>query len=111
MIKPKCVFKNFFKKKERRRWSSGQLLLRLALLRFIPPNSDGNDRYKLSSLCHHHSPINLCDPGAARTRDPYIKSVLLYQLSYGVASPFVGTSPLSADSVFSPFLFYLSVLP
>ena len=59
MIKPKCVFKNFFKKKERRRWSSGQLLLRLALLRFIPPNSDGNDQHKLSSLCHHHSPINL----------------------------------------------------
>ena len=25
-----------------------------------------------------------CDSGEARTRDPYIKSVLLYQLSYGI---------------------------
>jgi hypothetical protein len=25
-----------------------------------------------------------CDPGAARTRGPYIKSVLLYQLSYEI---------------------------
>ena len=26
----------------------------------------------------------LCDPAGARTQDPYIKSVLLYQLSYGI---------------------------
>ncbi len=25
-----------------------------------------------------------CDPAGARTQDPYIKSVLLYQLSYGI---------------------------
>jgi hypothetical protein len=26
----------------------------------------------------------LCDPAGTRTQDPYIKSVLLYQLSYGI---------------------------
>ncbi len=26
----------------------------------------------------------LCDPAGIRTQDPYIKSVLLYQLSYGI---------------------------
>ena len=26
----------------------------------------------------------LSDPAGARTQDPYIKSVLLYQLSYGI---------------------------
>ncbi len=26
-----------------------------------------------------------CDPAGTRTQDPYIKSVLLYQLSYGIA--------------------------
>ena len=25
-----------------------------------------------------------CDPAGTRTQDPYIKSVLLYQLSYGI---------------------------
>lgn len=25
-----------------------------------------------------------CDPAGIRTQDPYIKSVLLYQLSYGI---------------------------
>ncbi len=25
-----------------------------------------------------------CDPAGARTQDPYIKSVMLYQLSYGI---------------------------
>ena len=28
--------------------------------------------------------FNLSDPAGARTQDPYIKSVLLYQLSYGI---------------------------
>ena len=46
--------------KERRRWSSGQLLLQSALLRFTPPNSDNNDRCKLSCHSYYHSPINLC---------------------------------------------------
>ena len=27
-----------------------------------------------------------CDPAGTRTQDPYIKSVLLYQLSYGIIS-------------------------
>ncbi len=26
----------------------------------------------------------LCDPAGTRTQGPYIKSVLLYQLSYGI---------------------------
>ncbi len=29
-----------------------------------------------------------CDPAGIRTQDPYIKSVLLYQLSYGILSVF-----------------------
>jgi hypothetical protein len=28
----------------------------------------------------------LCDPAGTRTQDPYIKSVMLYQLSYGISS-------------------------
>ena len=28
--------------------------------------------------------FRLCDPAGTRTQDPYIKSVLLYQLSYGI---------------------------
>ena len=28
-----------------------------------------------------------CDPAGTRTQDPYIKSVLLYQLSYGIDPP------------------------
>ncbi len=34
-------------------------------------------------------PISLtvfCDPAGIRTQDPYIKSVLLYQLSYGIGT-------------------------
>ncbi len=30
-----------------------------------------------------------CDPAGTRTQDPYIKSVLLYQLSYGIISFFL----------------------
>ncbi|MCW3071984.1 MAG: hypothetical protein JWO44_1874 [Bacteroidetes bacterium] len=26
----------------------------------------------------------ICDPAGIRTQDPYIKSVMLYQLSYGI---------------------------
>ena len=29
----------------------------------------------------------LSDPAGIRTQDPYIKSVLLYQLSYGIIKP------------------------
>ncbi len=32
--------------------------------------------------------IVFCDPAGIRTQDPYIKSVLLYQLSYGILSVF-----------------------
>jgi hypothetical protein len=28
--------------------------------------------------------LTFCDPAGIRTQDPYIKSVLLYQLSYGI---------------------------
>ncbi len=31
---------------------------------------------------------SLCDPAGIRTQDPYIKSVLLYQLSYGIKTHF-----------------------
>jgi hypothetical protein len=30
-------------------------------------------------------PVVIRDPAGTRTQDPYIKSVLLYQLSYGIA--------------------------
>ena len=30
------------------------------------------------------SRLHSCDPVGTRTQDPYIKSVLLYQLSYGI---------------------------
>ena len=33
--------------------------------------------------------IKIRDPAGTRTQDPYIKSVLLYQLSYGII-PFLG---------------------
>jgi hypothetical protein len=32
---------------------------------------------------------NFCDPAGIRTQDPYIKSVMLYQLSYGIKLFFV----------------------
>ena len=30
------------------------------------------------------APYKFCDPAGTRTQGPYIKSVLLYQLSYGI---------------------------
>lgn len=30
----------------------------------------------------------ISDPAGTRTQDPYIKSVLLYQLSYGIFAPY-----------------------
>ncbi|MCW3104379.1 MAG: hypothetical protein JWO09_2819 [Bacteroidetes bacterium] len=30
------------------------------------------------------SRLYFCDPAGIRTQDPYIKSVMLYQLSYGI---------------------------
>ena len=33
--------------------------------------------------------IAFCDPAGIRTQDPYIKSVLLYQLSYGIVLLFL----------------------
>jgi hypothetical protein len=32
----------------------------------------------------HSTTLVTCDPAGARTQDPQIKSLLLYQLSYGV---------------------------
>ena len=32
--------------------------------------------------------FRLCDPAGIRTQDPYIKSVMLYRLSYGIISLF-----------------------
>ncbi|MEY4002679.1 MAG: hypothetical protein RIT07_721, partial [Bacteroidota bacterium] len=53
-----------------------------------------------------------CDPAGIRTQDPYIKSVLLYQLSYGII-PFFGTAKVVNDIVYAkPFLkiFAISVM-
>ena len=44
---------------------------------------------RLHNETKKNSQINLavfCDPAGTRTQDPYIKSVLLYQLSYGIIS-------------------------
>ena len=44
---------------------------------------------KYSDLHKKKSPDicrGFCDPAGARTQDPYIKSVLLYQLSYGIGN-------------------------
>jgi hypothetical protein len=38
-------------------------------------------QYKTKNL--HYLEV-FCDPAGIRTQDPYIKSVLLYQLSYGI---------------------------
>ncbi len=37
--------------------------------------------------------LSVCDPVGTRTQDPYIKSVLLYQLSYGIL-PFLGSAKI-----------------
>ena len=51
----------------------------------------------------------LCDPAGTRTQDPYIKSVLLYQLSYGIV-PFFGTAKVGIDLGFvKPFLKYFPI--
>ena len=40
-----------------------------------------------------------CDPAGIRTQDPYIKSVMLYQLSYGIVLPRTCSTPQpSGDS-------------
>jgi hypothetical protein len=39
-----------------------------------------------------------CDPAGTRTQDPYIKSVLLYQLSYGI-------EPFPSKKRDNPFFF------
>jgi hypothetical protein len=39
-----------------------------------------------------------CDPAGTRTQDPYIKSVLLYQLSYGI-------DPFPSEKRGVPFFF------
>ncbi len=36
------------------------------------------------NLSYKALPKLTCDPAGTRTQDPYIKSVLLYQLSYGI---------------------------
>ena len=65
--------------KERERWFSGRSLLRLALLGWIPLNSDYISRHSLSSYRYNHSPINLnCDPDWIRTNDIHLRRVALY---------------------------------
>ena len=68
--------------KVNRRWFSGHLFLRLALLWCISPNSDDTDRYTLSCHRYHLSLINLCTNGWARTTDTWFWRPVLYQLSY-----------------------------
>lgn len=43
---------------------------------------------RLQSDSYRMQPLLLCDPAGARTQDPNIKSVVLYQLSYGIVQTF-----------------------
>ncbi len=53
-----------------------------------PPPQDGESTnfstWPLNKKSYLSMINNLCDPAGIRTQDPYIKSVMLYQLSYGV---------------------------
>ena len=46
----------------------------------------------------------LCDPAGIRTQDPYIKSVLLYQLSYGIEKPFLKSSDPAGIRTQDPYI-------
>ena len=52
------------------------------------------------------------DPVGTRTQDPYIKSVLLYQLSYGIISlSFSGTGRKDKNIVFYTKYFWKNFIP
>ena len=46
----------------------------------------------------HRNVKHLSDPAGIRTQDPYIKSVLLYQLSYGILLFFEVTFVVWSDA-------------
>ena len=46
------------------------------------------------------------DPAGARTQDPNIKSVVLYQLSYGISDTKRGGVPFLVVQMYRIFLFY-----
>ena len=55
--------------------------------------------------------VPIRDPAGTRTQDPYIKSVLLYQLSYGIVPCFRGAniaSPLLLPKKNASFLLKIS---
>ena len=41
--------------------------------------------FKKKRQVYHFRLAPICDPAGTRTQGPYIKSVLLYQLSYGIS--------------------------
>ena len=54
--------------------------------------------------------FSFCDPAGIRTQDPYIKSVLLYQLSYGILFFYWPHSFVIAGAKIDIFCVYARVL-
>ena len=52
--------------------------------------SENSLKTKIASNYIRSGFLKFCDPAEARTQDPQIKSLLLYQLSYGVGIFWVG---------------------
>lgn len=52
--------------------------------------------FEISTLLKGVTGCYLCDPAGTRTQDPNIKSVVLYQLSYGIIQtfPFFGSAKI-----------------
>ena len=60
----------------------GPLTLEFRCYSLIADNEKSHSSLLLSDFSFGWAPI--CDPAGIRTQDPYIKSVMLYQLSYGI---------------------------
>ena len=88
-------------KKENRRWFSGHLFLRLALLRWIPANSGYISQHSLSNYGYNHSLINfLGGPGRTRTY-MLVRGRIYSPLSQPIAQPiqiagYLGFEPRTA---------------
>jgi hypothetical protein len=52
----------------------------------------------------------LCDPAGIRTQDPYIKSVMLYQLSYGIVQTNIPLFDFGSANIEALFYFAKSFL-
>jgi hypothetical protein len=57
-------------------------------LRTPPPQDGMSTNFTTWAFVKRTFLSDFCDPAGIRTQDPYIKSVLLYQLSYEIKSFF-----------------------